>query len=225
MDELKKVLWEAERWLRKHWAGLLIAYLLVGLFVYGALWWLVEPLGIPDILDIQGILKYRGSLYFVATLLISSFIVLLLELGFRRRTWKSYRVSYQVHTQGHSWGDWVHDGAIAGTIQDDRRVEAIRIKLGTEIAPGIGITYQAHVEEIGWHEWVSDGEDAGITGREKRMEAIRIKLTNAPKGYEIFYQSYVQGHGWMDWVSDGEDAGTTGEERRMEAVRILVVVP
>jgi hypothetical protein len=226
--DLKTGLWKAARWLRKHWVGLLIAYLLVGLAVYFAIWAFIEPLGIPDIIDadnIPVILKYRGFLQVMVTLLISSHLVLLLELAFRWRTWKSYRVAYQAHTQGPGWRNWVYDGTIAGTIEKDRRMEAIRIKLGTEIAPEIGITYQAHIEGGRWQDWVFNGEQAGTTGVKKRMEAIRIKLTNAPKGYKIFYQPYVQGYGWMNWMSDGEQAGTTGENRRLEAIRILVVIP
>jgi uncharacterized protein YjdB len=200
----------------------------VGLAVYFAIWAFIEPLGIPDIIDtdsIPGILKSRGFLQVMVTLLTSSHLVLFLELVFRRRTWKSYRVTYQAHTQGPGWWNWVYDGTVAGTTKEDRRMEAIRIKLGPGIAPEMGITYKAHVEGVGWQDWVSDGEQAGTTGLKKRMEAICIKLTNAPKGYEIFYQPYVQEYGWMNWVSDGEQAGTTGENKRMEAIRILVVIP
>jgi hypothetical protein len=226
--DVKTPLKKASQWLRKHWTGLVTAYVLVCAVTYFAIWAIVEPLGIPDNIDIErlpGLVKYRGFFQVILTLLIGSHLTLILELLFRRTIWKSYRVAYQAHTQGPGWWDWVFDGTPAGTTGEDRRMEAIRIKLGDDISPGIGVTYQAHVEGLGWMDWVSDGEQAGTTGLRKRMEAVRIKLTNAPPGYSVFYQPYVQGHGWMNWVSDGEEAGTTGESKRLEAIRILVVVP
>jgi hypothetical protein len=203
----KTSLKKAERWLRKHWAGLLIAYLLVCPVVYFAIWAIIEPLGIPDVIDadsIPAILKHRGFAHVMLTLLIGSHIVLILELAFRWKTWKSYRVAYQAHTQGPGWWNWVSDGRFAGTTKEGRRMEAIRVKLGDDIPPEIGVTYRAHVEGLGWMDWVPEGEVAGTTGLKKRMEAVQMKLTNAPPGYSIFYQPYVEGCGWMNWVSDGE---------------------
>ena len=219
---------KAQRWILKHWAGLAMAYLVMCFAVYLIIWVLIEPLGIPDVIDADGLLappRHRGFIHVVLTLLMGSHATLLLELGFRRGTWKSYRVAYQAHTQGPGWWDWVTDGTIAGTTGEGRRVEAIRVKLGSDIPSDIDVTYQAHVQGLGWMNWVSEGEIAGTTGLKKRMEAMRIKLTNAPPGYSIFYQPYVERYGWMNWVSNGEQAGTTGESKRLEAIRILAVNP
>ncbi len=227
-SDFKAGMRKAERWLERHWAGLIVAYLLVCLGLYLTIWALIEPLGIPDVIvadRLPIILKYRGFAHVALTLLLGAHITLILELAFRRRRWNSYRVAYQAHTQGPGWWDWVTDGRLAGTTGDGRRMEAIRVKLGSDISPGIGVTYQAHVEGVGWKDWVVEGEVAGTTGLKKRMEAVRIKLTNAPSEYSIFYQPYVEGYGWMNWVSDGEQAGTSGESKHLEAIRILVVVP
>lgn len=226
--DIKTRIYKAGRWLRRHWLGLAVAYILVFIGVYLTLWTLIEPLGIPDVVDphrLSSILKYRGCAHVALTLLIGAHITLFLELAFRRATWGSCRIAYQAHTQGPGWQDWVTDGRLAGTIEEGRRMEAIRIKLGHDIPPGIGVTYQAHVEGTGWMDWVSEGEVAGTTRLRKRMEAVQIKLNNAPPGYSVFYQPCVEGYGWMNWVSDGEQAGTTGESKRLEAIRILVVVP
>lgn len=219
---------KAKLWLWKHWTGLFVAYLLVFLGVYLAIWTLIEPLGIPDVITTGSflfLLQRRWFIHVLLTILIASHTVLVLELFFRRRTWKSHRVIYQAHTQGLGWQNWVTDGTISGAVGEGRRMEALRLKLGNNFPPGVGIAYQAYIEGIGWMDWVSNGEQAGTIGLEKRLEAVRIKLTNAPTSYEIFYQSYVEGYGWMNWASNGELAGTTGESKRLEAIRILVVVP
>jgi len=226
--DLKEAFWKARQWLQKDWSGLIVAYLLVLIVVFFAIWAVMEPFGIPATVDVNrlpGFTKRRVFFHIILALIVSAYITLILELLCRRKIWTSCKVAYQAHVEADAWLGWVSDGTIAGSTGEDRRMEAIRIKLGQDVPPGMGVTYQAHVEGIGWTDWVSDGEDAGTTGLYKRLEAIRVRLTNAPSGYSIFYQPYVEGHEWMNWVSDGELAGTVGERRRLEAIRILVVSP
>ena len=39
------------------------------------------------------------------------------------------QIKYQAHVQDIGWQDWVYDGAEAGTTGQNKKVEAIRIKL------------------------------------------------------------------------------------------------
>ncbi|NLD47610.1 MAG: Ig domain-containing protein [Clostridiaceae bacterium] len=134
-------------------------------------------------------------------------------------------ISYTAHIERRGWmNNWVSDGQTAGTTNEKRRLEAIKIKI--ENGPvGMGVKYQAHVERDGWQDWVQDGQVAGTTGDRKRMEAIKIELTGAPSGYGVTYQVYVMNKGWLGWKSNGEMAGTTGEQRRIEAIKIKLIKP
>lgn len=133
------------------------------------------------------------------------------------------QICYQAHVAGDGWKDWVSDGEIAGTIEENRRMEAIRIKMGGSAPKEMNVTYQTYLQDIGWRGWVSDGLLAGTTGEGRDMQALRIKLTNAPPGYAITYQGYMGiEDGWTEWVSDGETVGVTELNRRLEAVCIRI---
>jgi hypothetical protein len=211
--------------LRSHWLGLIAVYAIVFVVVYGLLWNITEPLGIPDCVDSYGLI------HVFLTLLFAAYFALLLELGFRKLTWLSFGIKYRIHTQSEGWHghEWIYDGNIAGRPGSRKRIEAIRIRLGQDFPPGLSVEYQAHVQDAGWEEWVSDGDESGTTGLKKRMEAIKIRLAHAPPGYSIVYRVFVasdeEGGEWDSWVSDGEQAGTTGKGRRIEAIRILVISP
>ena len=83
-------------------------------------------------------------------------------------------IEYQAHVQDIGWEKWVKDGAQAGTTGQNKKVEALKIKLTN--LPGYSVMYRAYVEGQGWQDWVKDGETAGTTGKNLRMEAIEIKI-------------------------------------------------
>lgn len=133
-------------------------------------------------------------------------------------------VKYAVHVQ--SYGDsqgWVSDGAMAGTSNEAKRLESIRIQLtGNEYSGSV--EYKTHVQSYGWLDWVKDGAASGTTGQAKRLEGIEIYLTGEVADYyDITYRVHCQTHGWMPWVSNGEMAGTSGESKRLEAIEIKLV--
>ena len=137
-------------------------------------------------------------------------------------------VHYQAHVQDYAWMDIVNEGAVAGRPGDGRRMEAVKIWLGSSFKP-VGSTisnpivcYQAHVEAEGWQGERCDGQVAGTTQQYRRMEAIRIYIKDPRPGMRVCYQAYAQDHGWMGVVCDGAPAGTTGESRRMEGLRIWI---
>ena len=59
-------------------------------------------------------------------------------------------VLYSTHAQTYGWLDEVSDGAVSGTTGEQKRLEAIAIKLssGTEG----GVQYSTHVQTYGWQE-------------------------------------------------------------------------
>lgn len=131
-------------------------------------------------------------------------------------------VLYSTHAQTYGWLDEVSDGAVSGTTGEQKRLEAIAIKLssGTEG----GVQYSTHVQTYGWQDFVSDGAVAGTTGEAKRLEAIKIQLTGAAaENYDIYYSVHAQTFGWLGWAKNGEPAGTSGYAKRLEAIKIQLV--
>ena len=86
-------------------------------------------------------------------------------------------VLYSTHAQTYGWLDEVSDGAVSGTTGEQKRLEAIAIKLSSSTEGGV--QYSTHVQTYGWQDFVSDGAVAGTTGEAKRLEAIKIQLTGA----------------------------------------------
>ncbi len=130
-------------------------------------------------------------------------------------------VQYRAHVQNIGWQHYKVDGNTAGTVGEEKRIEAIKIE-GINLPENVKIKYQAHVQNIGWQNWCSNNEIAGTVGQSKQVEAIKIKLENTDK-YSITYRVHVRGIGWQEWCYDGETAGTVGEERRVEAIEIKIV--
>ncbi len=133
-------------------------------------------------------------------------------------------VSYMVHVQRSGDQAWRKDGAVAGTSGLSRRLEAIRIKLGSGFPVSGGISYRTHVQGIGWQDWQSDGALSGTSGQSKRLEAIRIKLTGAMASkYDVYYRVHAQNVGWMAWAKNGATAGTSSMSWRLEAIQVTLV--
>lgn len=144
-------------------------------------------------------------------------------------------ILYSGHLQ--SYGDMasVADWAVLGTTGQAKRLEAIRISKGENIADVDGsIMYRVHVQSYGTQDWVADGALAGTTGQAKRIEAIQIRLTgDLSEQYDIYYAVHVQKYGWTKWtrgLAEGDSTdgsagwcGTNGLSLRVEAIRIVLV--
>lgn len=139
-------------------------------------------------------------------------------------------ISYKAYVQSEGWQLWKHDGDVAGTSGQSKRLEGINIKLSNKDYSG-GICYITHVQKIGWQDnqydestWKRDGEMSGTTGNAYRLEAIRIDLTGDIKDYyDVYYRVHAQKFGWMGWAKNGEPAGTAGYAYRLEAIQVLLV--
>lgn len=130
-------------------------------------------------------------------------------------------VTYTVHVQ--TYGDqqgWVHDGMMAGTKGQAKRLEEIRVKLTGDEYSG-SIQYKTHIQSYGWQDWSYNGEKSGSRGQAKRLEGIEIQLTGeVAKHYDVVYRVHCQTYGWMSWLTDGKTSGTTGEGKRLEAIEV-----
>ena len=132
-------------------------------------------------------------------------------------------VVYSTHVQGDGWLEEVYNGYLSGTINQSKRLEAIKIRLEDLPYEG-GIEYETHVQSYGWLDAVSNGEMSGKEGKSKRLEAIRIRLTGEiAEHYDVYYRVHAQSHSWLGWAKNGENAGTEGLEKRLEAIQIELV--
>lgn len=131
-------------------------------------------------------------------------------------------LKYSVHMQDIGWMNQIEEGQLAGDINKNTKIEAIKIE-ALNITEDISLQYKSHVQDIGWeNEWTVAGMQSGTTGKNKKIEAIRIKLNGTDK-YSVAYRVYADGKGWQDWAYDGEYAGTVGENRKLKAIEIKIV--
>ena len=59
------------------------------------------------------------------------------------------------------WQLEVSNGEMAGTIGQNKRIEAIKIWLTGEIEKEYDVYYRVHVQSFGWLDWAKNGEIAG----------------------------------------------------------------
>lgn len=143
---------------------------------------------------------------------------------------KLYELQYQVHIQDYGWLPTKTEGIVAGTVGENRRLEAICLDLKDKEYSG-DIIYTTHVQQYGWLNdlnnrtlWKKNGEISGTVGESMRCEAICIALTGEMQmHFDIYYRVHVQQYGWLGWTSNGAPAGTSGYSYRMEAIQIVLV--
>ncbi|MGL6201454.1 MAG: CAP domain-containing protein [Lachnospiraceae bacterium] len=132
-------------------------------------------------------------------------------------------VMYRTHVQNVGWQSYVENGTMSGTTGSSYRLEAINIKLTSDISGGI--QYRTHIQSDGWEKnWVKDDGLSGTSGQSKRLEAIQINLTGeAADTYDVYYRVHCQSYGWLEWAKNGEYAGSEGLGKRLEGIQIVLV--
>ncbi|MCD7981955.1 MAG: L,D-transpeptidase family protein [Clostridiales bacterium] len=142
-------------------------------------------------------------------------------------TSKSYvysRVSTQAYVQTYGWQSSVMENVVSGTVGQNKRLEAIRLQLSSEIEYSGSIQYQVYVQGYGWMDWKSNGATAGTTGQSKRIEAIRIKLTgDVANYYDVYYSVHMSKIGWCNYACNGETTGTTELSKPIQAIKVCLV--
>ena len=94
-------------------------------------------------------------------------------------------IEYQSHVQDLGWEkEWKKAGEQSGTTGQNKKVEAIRIRLvGTE---EYSIAYRTYVDGMGWQDWAYDGEYSGTTGQNLKLKAIQIKIVPKIKEEKVY---------------------------------------
>ena len=142
------------------------------------------------------------------------------------------QISYRVHAQDYGWMDYETSGSgdYAGTVGEDKRVEAIEVRLSDAEGLSGDIYYRVHVQDYGWMDYVKSGSDeyAGTVGKEKRVEAVQMYLTGElAEKYDIYYSVHIQSYGWLQWAKGSTEesgiCGSTGMDLRVEALEIRLV--
>ena len=137
------------------------------------------------------------------------------------------QIKYRTHIQDIGWSNYSCNGKASGTSGQSKRLEAIKIELGSSISSQLSgsIQYRSHIQDIGWENgWKENGQASGTSGQSKRLEAIQIRLTGkVAEKYDVYYRVHVQEFGWLDWAKNGESAGSQGYSYRLEAIEIQLV--
>lgn len=124
-------------------------------------------------------------------------------------------VCYRAHVAGVGWEQMFTCGNKAGTVGQNRAIEALDI-----VVQGVAwFCAQAHTRNVGWgpSETCARGGEVitiGTTGQNRPMEAFRF---SSP--LTVWAQAHVQNEGWKapvrgTWV----EVGTTGKNQNLEAV-------
>lgn len=121
-------------------------------------------------------------------------------------------VSYCGHLRDIGWAAWQADGAMIGSVGQNRRIEAI--KLDCPDRPDVTV----HLKDIGDKTYKDVTKDIviGTTGEDRRMEAI--KITGKERFY--MYRVHQKDLGWSGWANNGEWAGVRGQGKQIEAIEI-----
>ena len=132
-------------------------------------------------------------------------------------------LTYKAHCSGIGWQSSVSNGAIAGTVGQNRAIEALQISLADSGIAG-GISYAAHVSDIGWQSNVSNGATAGTVGQSKQIQAVKIALNgDVSRYFDVWYRVHVSNYGWLGWTSNGSAAGTTKLGIPVQAIQVKVL--
>ena len=129
-------------------------------------------------------------------------------------------IRYRVHTQDYGWLPEVHDGMVAGTTGQSRRIEAIQF---THLPDGLKLDVHAHVENRGdlAYDFIDNGSlpVIGTVGQGLRLEGFNIHILKNDTGKQLKYDGHVQDIGWTGERDAGTPCGTAGQSKRMEAVK------
>lgn len=132
-------------------------------------------------------------------------------------------LSAKANCSGLGWQASVGNGGVAGTVGQNRAMEAMQLSLSDSSMNG-GISYSAHVSNIGWQSAVSDGATAGTIGQGQQIQAVKINLTGDVSNYfDVWYRVHVSNYGWLGWTKNGSPAGTTKLGIPVQALQVKIV--
>lgn len=123
-------------------------------------------------------------------------------------------VTYRGHLRDVGWGNWQCDGAMIGSVGQNRRVEALQID------PVKHMDVKVHVKDQGDKVYRNITKDTiiGTTGQNLRLEALYINSADTVYLYRVHQKDI----GWSEWCVNGQWAGQKGKGKQIEAVEIKV---
>lgn len=132
-------------------------------------------------------------------------------------------LSAKANCSGLGWQASVGNGGVAGTVGQNRAMEAMQLSLSDSSMSG-GISYSAHVSNIGWQSAVADGATSGTVGQGQQIQAVKINLTGDVSNYfDVWYRVHVSNYGWLGWTKNGSPAGTTKLGIPVQALQVKIV--
>lgn len=148
---------------------------------------------------------------------------------------KGLGIEYAAHIQDLGWTNYVSEGTTLGNASQNKRMEAIKIRLTGNTNLNYTVYYRVQTANLGWTGWAKNGEPAGTEGFEYGIEAIEVLLlphsATVPSSSEVAFQSlsemkaiqlsyaaYSQNLGWQATVSEKQTAGQAN--LRLEAFEI-----
>lgn len=90
-------------------------------------------------------------------------------------------LSYQVNLSGSGWLDWQENYGETGTMDTNKPLEAVRMKLTGQLAENYDLYYSV-LQSGTWTGLVMNGETAGQEGCGLRVDGIRIAVTAKDAG-------------------------------------------
>lgn len=130
-------------------------------------------------------------------------------------------ISYTSHVPYVGWQDYVTEGT-SGTVGQGLRVEAVKIKLDSQISGTI--KYQTYIARRGWSEESTSDNISGTSGLSRPIEAIKIKLDgDIANYYDVYYRTHNSYVGWLSWAKNDEVSGSLNSNTQVEALEIKLV--
>ena len=123
-------------------------------------------------------------------------------------------VTYRGHLRETGWGNWQCDGAMIGSVGQNRRMEALQID------PVKHMDVKVHIKDQGDKVYRNITKDTiiGTTGQNLRLEALYINSADTVYLYRVHQKDI----GWSEWCVNGQWAGQKGKGKQIEAVEIKV---
>ena len=90
-------------------------------------------------------------------------------------------IAYQVNLSGSGWLDWQENYGETGTMDTNKPLEAVRMKLTGQLAENYDLYYSV-LQSGTWTGLVMNGETAGQEGCGLRVDGIRIAVTAKDAG-------------------------------------------
>lgn len=88
-------------------------------------------------------------------------------------------LEYQIYTEGLGWQNWAEKGTIAGTIENQLPMEAVRMRLTGQLESYYDICYTVFQNGV-WTPWITNGNDAGMGGTNVGICGIGVAIIKKP---------------------------------------------